>query len=184
MLQGAKESLGSVTAGGGNGYVLEFADMVTDIPTEDCGYQMTTESVPFYQMVVHGYADYTGKAMNLSSDSERQLLKWIEYGYIPYFEITYESADKLIRSDYSELFTSEFAIWRDRIIEDHAVMREALEGVRTEEIVSHTRLKDGVYRTVYGNGTRIYVNYGSLPVTVEGVEIGAGDYAAVGGGSR
>lgn len=184
MLQGAKESLGSVTAGGGNGYVLEFADMVTDIPTEDCGYQMTTESVPFYQMVVHGYADYTGKAMNLSSDSERQLLKWIEYGYIPYFEITYESADKLIRSDYSELFTSEYAIWRDRIIEDHAMMREALEGVRTEEIVSHTRLKDGVYRTVYGNGTRIYVNYGSLPVTVEGVEIGAGDYAAVGGGSR
>lgn len=105
MLREAGESLQNVTAGGGNGYVLEFVDMVTDIPLEDCGYQMTTQSVPFYQMVVHGYVDYTGKAINLSSDAEKQLLKWIEYGYIPYFEITYESADKLIRSDYSELFT-------------------------------------------------------------------------------
>lgn len=182
ILRETKESLGSVTADGGNAYVLEFADMVTEIPVEDCGYQMTTESVPFYQMVVHGYVDYTGKAMNLSSDSEKQLLKWIEYGYIPYFEITFESADKLIRTDYSELFTSEYALWRDRIIEDYHVLRETLGGVRAAEIISHTRLSENVYRTVYANGVTIYVNYGSTPVTVEGVEIGAGDYTVTGGG--
>lgn len=56
--------------------------------------------------------------------------------------------------------------------------------VRTKEIVSHRRLSEDVYCTAYEDGTKIYVNYGSGPATVEGVEIGAGDYVVAGGGSR
>lgn len=181
MLQKSKAQTGSAVAEGGNDYVLQSADRVMDIPVTDCGYQMTTESVPFYQIVAHGYVDYTGEALNLSSDSQKLLLKWIEYGYVPYFEITSESADKLMRTDYNQLFSSAYSMWKDDIIEAYNVLEEVLAPVQNEEILSHEKLAKDVYCTSYGNGTKIYVNYNDETVTVDGIEIGALGYKVMGG---
>lgn len=181
MMQAAKDATGSVTVDGGNAYALGIADKVTQIPVEDCGYQMTTEAVPFYQIVAHGYVDYTGEALNLSSDSERQQLKWIEYGYLPYFEITYESAEKLINTRYSELFSSAYSAWKDEILETYTMLEDALKDVRNEEIISHEKVAEDVYCTGYANGTEIYVNYNSSAVTVNGVDIDARSYKVMGG---
>lgn len=181
MLKKAKDATGTVVAEGGNDYVLQTADRVMEIPIADCGYQMTTESVPFYQIVVHGYVGYTGEALNLSSDSEKLLLKWIEYGYLPYFEITYESADKLIRTDYNQLFSSAYPVWKDRILEAYAMLEEALAPVQNVEIVSHEKVAEDVYCTGYANGTRIFVNYKNETVTVDGIEIGARSFRVLGG---
>lgn len=181
MLSQVKQETGSVTAEGGNGYVLQYADKVTEIPTTDCGYQMTTESVPFWQIVAHGYVDYTGEALNLSSDATQLQLKWIEYGYLPYFEITADSAEKLIRTDYNNLFSSAYSAWKDEIIETYTMLEDALKGVRGSEIVSHEAVAEEVYCTGYENGTKIYVNYNDAAVTVDGVEVGARSYKVVGG---
>lgn len=181
MLQTAKDATGSVTAGGGNAYVLGIADKVTQIPVADCGYQMTTEAVPFYQIVAHGYVDYTGEALNLSSDAVRQQLKWIEYGYIPYFEISYDSAEKLINTRYSELFSSAYSAWKEEIVETYTMLEAALKDVRNEEIVSHEKVADDVYCTGYANGTEIYVNYNSSAVSVNGIDIDARSYKVMGG---
>ncbi len=181
MLQETKDTYGSVTVEGGNAYVLSVADMVTDIPTTDSNYQMTTKSVPFYQIVVHGYVEYTGEALNLASNFDKTLLKYIEYGYLPYFELTYESADYLIDTDYNELFTSQYSSWKDRVVEAYEAMSEALGDVRTQAITSHEEVASDVYCTTYENGTRIYVNYTSSAVTVDGVEVGSMDYSVVKG---
>jgi len=181
MLQNAKDTVGSVTAEGGNGYVLGIADKVTQIPIADCGYQMTTEAVPFYQIVAHGYADYTGEALNLSSDAQRQLLKWIEYGYLPYFEVTYESAEKLINTEYSELFSSAYSAWKEEIVEAYTMLEGALKDVRNEEIISHEKVAEDVYRTGYANGIAVYVNYNNVAVSVDGVDIDAYSYKVMGG---
>jgi len=39
-----------------------------------------------------------------------------------------------------------------------------------------------VYRTTYANGTKVIVNYGVLPVTVDGVSIPAAGYLMQNGG--
>lgn len=181
MLQTVKDSMGSVSVQGGNAYALGIADKVTDIPISDCGYQMTTEAVPFYQIVTHGYVDYTGEALNLSSDSKLQQLKWIEYGYLPYFEITYESAEKLINTDYSELFSSGYYAWKDMISETYAMLSDALKDVHSQAIISHEKVAEDVYCTGYENGTNIYVNYNDSAVSVGGVSIDARSYKVVGG---
>lgn len=181
MLQKAKDQTGSVTAEGGNDYVLLAADRVMDIPVADCGYQMTTEAVPFYQILVHGYVDYTGEAMNLSSDSEKLLLKWIEYGYVPYFEITSESADKLIQTDYNHLFSSGYYMWKDDIVEAYTALAEVLAPVQNVAIVSHEKLADNVYCTGYANGTKIYVNYNEAAVKADGIQIEGRSYKVMGG---
>lgn len=181
MLQQARSQTGAVAAEGGNDYVLQYADRVMDIPLTDCGYQMTTESVPFYQIVAHGYVDYTGEALNLSSDSDKLLLKWIEYGYAPYFEITSEPADKLMRTDYNQLFSSAYEIWKDEIADAYALLAEVLAPVQKETITDHEKLEENVFCTSYSNGMKIYVNYNKETVTVDGIEIGAQGYKVMGG---
>ena len=101
------------------------------------------------------------------------MLKWIEYGYEPYFELTYESAEKLINTEYNELYTSMYSEWKQDIIDACGQLESALGGVQNALIVSHARVSDNVYRTSYDNGVSIYVNYNSEPVTVDGVTVGA-----------
>lgn len=173
MLSDTKETFGSVTSEGGNLYVLSLADKVTDIPTEDIGYQMTTREVPFYQIVVHGSVKYTGEALNLSSDARRLRLKWIEYGYTPYFELTYESAEKLINTDYNELFTSTYADWRDDVLATCEELKPVWNATMGAKIISHEEVAENVFCTGYDNGVRVYVNYNEQAVSIEGVKLEA-----------
>ena len=173
MLSESKEAFGSVTSEGGNLYVLATADTVTAIPTGDNGYQMTTRAVPFYQIVVHGAVRYTGEALNLSSDARKQRLQWIEYGYTPYFELTYESAEKLINTSYNELFTSRYEDWKEEIVATCTDMKTAWDAMQGAKMVSHEQLAKDVFCTGYDNGVKIYVNYNEQAVSVDGVEIGA-----------
>jgi len=173
MLSDTRNAFGSVTSEGGNLYVLESADKVTEIPAEDIGYQMTTREVPFYQIVVSGAVRYTGEALNLSSDADKLRLKWIEYGYTPYFELTYESAEKLINTDYNELFTSAYSEWKDDIIATCAALKPAWDAVQGAKMASHEELAENVFCTGYDNGVKIYVNYNTEAVSVDGMELGA-----------
>ncbi len=173
MLADTKTAFGSVTSEGGNLYVLSSADMVTAIPSEDLGYQMTTREVPFYQIVVHGSVRYTGEALNLSSDAEKLRLKWIEYGYTPYFELTYESAEKLVNTEYNELFTSSYKDWKDEIVATYQELKPAWDAIQNAKMVSHEEMAEDVYCTGYDNGVKIYVNYNNRAVKVDGIELGA-----------
>ncbi len=173
MLADSKDAFGSVISEGGNLYVLEEADMVTKIPSEDLGYQMTTREVPFYQIVAHGSVRYTGEALNLSSDAEKLRLKWIEYGYTPYFELTYESAEKLVNTNYNELFTSSYKDWKDEIVATCQELKSAWDAIQDAKMVSHEEMAENVYCTGYDNGVKIYVNYNNKAVKVDGMELGA-----------
>ncbi len=173
MLSETRDAFGSVTSEGGNLYVLAYADTVTQIPTEDLGYQMTTSEVPFYQIVVHGSVRYTGEALNLSSDAEKLRLKWIEYGYTPYFEITYESAEKLVNTDYNELFTSSYKDWKDDIVATCQELKPAWDAIQDAKMVSHEKVAENVFCTGYDNGVKIYVNYNQQAVAVGDMELEA-----------
>lgn len=173
MLADAKEKLGNVTSEGGNLYTLASADMVTEIPTADLGYQMTTREVPFYQIVTHGSVRYTGEALNLSSDARKLRLKWIEYGYTPYFELTYESAELLVNTSYNELFTSRYQDWKEEIIVTCQELKSVWDVVGDAKMVSHEELADDVFCTGYDNGVKVYVNYNDEAVSVAGRKLGA-----------
>lgn len=177
MLEAAAGVYPLSATGGGSLYVLPYATIVTDIPMQDKDYQFTTQSIPFYQMVVHGSVDYTGRAGNLSPDLEREMLYWVEYGYTPYFELTARSAEALMYTDYQTLFTARFDAWRDRI---NTVMARLTEGgyfqVAGAYMLSNETLSPGVKRVLYDNGLAVYVNYNDTPRQADGLEIPALDF--------
>lgn len=179
MLSSAREKFGSAIAEGGNAYVLGNADIVMSIPYEDSGYQITTKSVPFYQMAVHGLVDFTGKAGNLSSDLLKDKLKWVEYGYLPYFELTYSGSEDLMYTDYNTLYSSTYSAWLEEAASIYKEFNENLTEVRNAYMTSHEEIADNVYKVTYENGYTVYVNYNKDKVTVDGETVEAEAYKVV-----
>lgn len=176
MLEKADKEYDQVIVQGGNQYVLSYADKLTDIPYDDAGYRLTTKSVPVFQIAVHGLVNYTGGALNLSSDKQEEILKWIEYGYVPFFELTYHGSEELMNTEYSELFSSTFSSWSDEATEIYKDLDKNLKDVWNECIIDHEEVKDNVYKVTYENKKVVYVNYNDEECTVDGVTIEANDY--------
>lgn len=177
MFNASTDNYGKAIVQGGNSYVIGSVDKITDLPSEDSGYQMTTKSVPFYQIAVHGLVEYTGKAGNLSSDIADEKLEWIECGYTPYFEWTHEGSEDLMYTAYSTLFSSTYTDWLDDAVAIYEDFNADLKDLQTVFIDQHEQVEEEVYKTTYENGTAVYVNYSDKAVTVDGVKIDAQDYA-------
>jgi len=175
----AAQGIAGVT--GGNLYVLEHADLLFDIPYTDSNLVISSESIPFYHMVVHGSVPYTGTPLNLMGDRST-FLKCVAYGYVPYFRVTWSPVSKLIMTDYSWLYSGEFNDISERISSICLEYRTKMGGLTGEDMLSFERLADDVYKTVYLGGSVLYVNATDASFRHDGVEIPADDYIIVKGG--
>lgn len=170
---------GRVQVYGGNQYVLPYATSLREIPDTSSGYNIVTSSVPFYQMVISGYAQYTSIAGNWTYDFNYQKLKWVEYGCTPYFVLSAENAIKLVGSDYDKLFSSEYDVWGARVKQVCTEFNRRLSKVRAGAMVRHTQLSDTLVRVTYDSGYDVYINYATEAAKVGGVTIPAMDYTVV-----
>lgn len=176
MLAKADKEYDKVIVQGGNQYALQYADKVTNIPYADSGYRITTDSVPVYQIAVHGLVNYTGSAGNLSSDLNGEKLKWVEYGYVPYFELTYNGSEELMHTEYSQLFSSTFSAWLDEATAIYKDYNKNLKDVWNAYIVDHEEVSDGVYKVTYDNNKVVYVNYNDKEAKVDENVVEANSY--------
>jgi len=156
----------SVSATTGNAYILPYVDMIYSLPQSDSGYTFASESVPFYQMVVHGYVQYTGVVGNTHYDFDRCVLEWVETGSAPSFILTYQKTSKLLETAYDEVFSSEYSVWKDKIIKTYKKLNSDFKEFNNETISSHEKIAEGVYRITYSNQKAVYVNYNSEPFSV------------------
>lgn len=180
MTDAVKTAFGSAEAEGGDTSLLGHADFFTDVPYDDAGYQFTTASVPFYQIALHGLVEYAGRPGNLSSDLEREVLRWVEMGYTPFFELTYDNTEELMYTNYQSLFSAEYTAWQERVAWAAKQFTEGpLAELHNQLIVEHRKLSDTLFKVTYENGTAVYVNYAAEPAQADGVEIAAQSWAAV-----
>ena len=84
-------------------YAATLADVILNVPDGDSGYNVTDEAIPFYQIVYHGYKDYSAAPLNSAYSIRDDVLKSIEYGALPYFKVMYASGDKTKNTEYSYL---------------------------------------------------------------------------------
>lgn len=180
MLNRARDAFGHVSVQGGALWLAPYADLLTEIPCEDSGFQFTSKAVPFYQMVMHGLRDYTGTPGNLSSDLEREALRWVELGYMPYFELTFDSTEALMYTNYQGLFTAQYTAWIDEVAEIYQAFSTGdLASLRTALMLEHTTVAQNVSRVRYDNGMTVYVNYNDEAVEADGWSIPGRDYLIV-----
>jgi len=179
------ERYSDVLITGGNAYALPYADQIVNAPMESSRFNIVDETVPFYQMVIHGSVDYAGSPINLHDEQDMRyhLLRLLEYGAAPHFLWSYESSSELKFTRYDYLFSTRYTDWIDEAAELYARLNDALAGLRTKTIEEHVRHLDGVVEVRYSDGTSIFVNYTDETVTVGGVRIEARNFT-VGGDSR
>ncbi|MFC4099438.1 DUF5696 domain-containing protein [Paenibacillus xanthanilyticus] len=165
---------------GGNAYALPYADQLINVPMEGSGFNIVDETVPFYQMVIHGYVDYAGSPINLSDeqDLQDQLLRSVEYGAAPHFLWSHESSSELKFTAYDAMFSTAYASWIEEAAKMYAKANEALGGLRTQPITDRIVHGEGVVEVRYGNGDAVYVNYTDQPVTINGTRVEAKNFTA------
>ena len=143
----------------GNDYAIPYVDMVTNMDLKGSGYTVLDAEVPFYQIAVHGYIDYTGAPINICGDDQGELLRCVEYGAGLNFTLMSESSFVLQKTLYPEYYGCEYASWRDRMIEICQRYNNELGHTFNQEMKDHEVLTDYVRCTTYADGTKVYVNY-------------------------
>ena len=171
---------GPISAEVGNQYALAYVDRLYNIPISSSHTKLADEDIPFFQMVVHGSIPYSSNAGNLFYDEAFQKLQWIEYGCMPYFELTYEKASQLKYTNYNQLYTSYYEDWLDNAISIYKEFNAALSGTWDCAIAQHIRLSEDLVKLIYENGKAIYINYSSTSAIIEAYEIPAKNYLVVG----
>jgi len=177
-----RDATGGASVDYGFAYMLGHIDSISDVPLDSSHYIYNDRTVPFYQIALRGLVPYSASPINLRDDSRHELLRMLEYGALPSLELTYEPTSKLQRTMEDRLWSSEYTVWLDRAVEEYEALKPIYESIANERIADHERLQADVYRTTYGNGVKVIVNYSSNAVVVEGIEVPAQGYAMQNGG--
>lgn len=152
---------------GGNAYTLKYASDLTNVPMYNSAYTQEDESIPFMQLVLHGYIGYSGTALNLTGEYEDMFLKCIEYGSAPLFTVAAENTELLNKTSMSYYYSVRWDALKEKVKEYAARWKEAYDGLNDKEMRSHKKTGDNFYRTEYEDGTVFYVNYGAKDAVTE-----------------
>ncbi len=177
-LSALEQSAGYWTRGGSI-YAVARAKTAVNLPDDHSGYIQADRAVPFYELVLHGVVPYTTTAANNAYDVSRQILRWAEMGALPYFELTYESSEKLRGTAYAHLLSSQYSQWKDTAVSVWKQFNADFAPLAGVEIVGHTALTDTAVRVTYKDGTRVYVNYAAEAIQTDGVTVPAEAYIVV-----
>lgn len=163
----------------GNDYAVPYADIVTNMDLTGNAYTIIDGSIPFYQLAIHGYIDYTGKPLNNSGDDVEELLNSAECGAGLSFTLMKESAFVLQKTLYTEYYGSDYSAWHDRMIDIYSRYNNELGHIYNQEMVNHEMITEDLRYTEYADGTKVYVNYDYSDADVDGLVIPARDYLVI-----
>ncbi len=179
ILKMGSEQFEYVAVNGGNQYVLSNTDAVRGIQIKSSGLPFASADVPFYQMVVHGLVAYTGTPINLYSEYDAQVLKLVEYGCMPSYYLTQESSEKMMYTDFNQLFNSENDYYQEKVIALYQQLNADLKVLQNVYMIKHESIRDNAFRMQYADGTVVLVNYGSSPADADGKTVEANSYLVI-----
>lgn len=165
-----------VTAEKGSIFSLKYLDKIKSIPVTSSGYLIEDATVPFYQIAISGLISYTTPSINESADARSAFLKTVELGgqlqYIWIYNLPENISDSY--EDYYKYICKNSYSQAEEYIKEYQPVYNKING---KKIIGHNAVGKGVYKTVYENGTTVFVNYTDKDVIFEGCEIKAFDFA-------
>lgn len=168
----------------GNDYSFAYADDMINVPLTDNDYYIVDETVPFYEMLLHGYVDYSGSVINLSDTYDKTdiVLNLVETGASPHFMFSYEESSDIKNTGLNRFYSVNYDNWRDDAVAIYSEVNEALKNVTGAYMTNHEILSNDLRAVSYSNGVTIYINTGAKDQTVDGVTVPARSYRI--GGAR
>jgi len=160
----------------GNDYALPYADLITDMDLAGARYSILDQSVPFYQIALHGLKDYTGESLTTTGDMTQELLHCAEYGSGLNFTFMAENTRVLQDTYHTTYFSTYYDSWAEEAAQMAAKFQQDMAGLNNQRIIAHEQLTEHLSMTGYEDGTKVYVNYSKYDAQHEGMTIPARSY--------
>ncbi|MGN0428387.1 MAG: DUF5696 domain-containing protein [Agathobacter sp.] len=157
-------------------YLWGNTDSFLDMPLYTSSYVIEDESVPFLSIVLKGVMPVYSEYVNFEANKQEFFLKMVETGTYPSFYITQEESSELIYTNSCDIYSSQYNVYRNEIIEYTNALKALNEKVAGSFIKSHEIGENGVTVVTYDNGVKVYVNYSAADQTVDGVTIASMSY--------
>ena len=180
-----KASFGQLEATGknimvndGNDYSFAYADDIINAPLTDNDYYLVDETVPFYEMLIHGHIDYSGAVINLSDTYDKIdiVLNLVETGASPHFMFTYQNSNEIKNTGLNRFYSTNYENWKQDAISIYSSVNDALKYVKGASITNHEILSQDLRVVSYSNGVKIYINKANTDQTAGGVKVPARSY--------
>lgn len=162
-----------------NGYLLQKASEIVDVPIYSSKFLIEDAEIPFYQMVIRGYVPYSMPSVNFYTNEWMWKLKALETGSAIKFTWTARNEDELKETLLENLYSSNYRMWLGDLKEYYKELYPTLRLLKGKEIVEHKIIKKGVVKVVYDGGVEILLNYTSKPQKIENLEVAAQSYKVV-----
>ena len=159
-----------------NLYLWRYADMFLQAPVGNSRFIYETDSVPFLQMVLYGTMEMTAPYANFSFYTRDCVLRMIDYNVSPAFILSREASWNLADTLSSNLYSTEYSLYRDMIVSIYTEINEVLGPVRGYDWAGREAPRDGVIVNTYRRGdetVKVVINYTDDEVVLEGVKVPA-----------
>lgn len=150
VLAKIEQDYSSVMTTGGNAYVLPYIEHLLEAAVDSSRFSQTSCSVPFVGIVLHGYVNFAGPAINMAGNVNYQILKAIENGAGLYFTLSYDNTSLLKEyEDLSKYYSVNYKIWageydeagnliqKGELFEVYERVNDAIGMLQTAKIVDH-----------------------------------------------
>lgn len=180
----------SIMVDQGNDYTWGYADHIIDIPMGSSEYLSSTGSIPFLQIVLHGYVNYTGEAFNTEADYTTSILKAVETGAGVHFRWMAAENSIFQNTSFANFYSLNYNDSFDEAIDAYTQVSKVVDLVVDQEIDQHEEVEayvqspyigdiesasaefrrtetDNVFMTTFENGVQVLVNYNSYNIELE-----------------
>ena len=138
VLADAKNDAANIMVDGGNSYVYPYVNHILNAPLDSSHHLYTSEMVPFFGMVLHGYINIAGSPTNMAGDMKYETLRLIENGAAPYFTLSYQNTAELrTQESLVEYFSVQYNIWKEDLVELYNKLNADLAPLQISRIENH-----------------------------------------------
>ena len=163
----------------GDFYTLKNADMIYNMPLTSSKKLIYDREIPFAQIVLHGCVQYSGTAINLSSDPEGAVLKAVETGAVLNYTFASRNIEELKNSSLNYYYSVSYDSSKEGLEGNYRKIAPIQSKLSLVFIAEHEYLTDKVTKTVYDDGTEVIVNYGTTAYEYGGNMIAPGDFSYI-----
>ena len=157
-----------INADAPNIYLWKYVDRFLNTPVFNNQHMITTDTVPFLQLVLFNTMEMYAPYSNFSFYNRRDVLRMIDYGVFPSFVVTHSPAHYLSNTNSFNFYSTEFNIFRDRILEVYFDASEILSQIIGLEWLNRQVISDGVVLNTYSGGVLVLINYTDYDFILDG----------------
>lgn len=181
ILKKASESFDSIMSDSANDYAAALSDVIFNAPVSHSNQDILASSVPFYTIALGSLSECVAPVLNGEKASDDLLLSAAASGAYIGYAFMNEEASELLTTELKSLTNMNFDSNLEEAVSAYNEMKKIYSAAKDSRIYSHEYVTDTLTRTVYENGTEVYVNFGEEKVSVGEITVDGRAFTVIGG---